>query len=165
LKKAFNNYFVVFFPLIFVLFPIIVTTISAVTATMEKGAHNIQREWTGVWLMCTRFVPYYLFLPTMIAWYGAYALARSADLKWGNRPDSTESSSEVVDTARILVGLAVTVNLLIASVSIYMTANQNYVAGMVVVVLFCSLFEMMISLVYFSYNLLTVIPRFCCKSR
>ena len=113
-----KQYFVVFFPLVFVLFPIIVTCISAITATIEKGVHNARREWTGAWLMCTRFIPYYLYLPTMIAWYGAYAIARSSDLKWGNRPDSTESSGEVIETARILVGLSVTTNLLIAAVSI-----------------------------------------------
>ena len=61
---------------------------------------------------------YYLYLPTMLAWYGAYAIARSSDLKWGNCPDSTESSGEVIETARILVGLSVTTNLLIAAVSI-----------------------------------------------
>jgi hypothetical protein len=73
---------------------------------------------TGTWLMCTRFIPYYLYLPTMLACYGAYAIARSSDRKWGNRPDSTESSGEVIETARIRVGLSVTTNLLIAAVSI-----------------------------------------------
>jgi hypothetical protein len=160
-----KSYFVVFFPLAFVLFPIFVTIISAITATIEKGTHNIQREWTGVWLMCTRFIPYYLFLPTMIAWFGAYAIARSSDLKWGNRPDSTESSGEVIETARILVGLGVTINLVLSAVSIYMTANSTYVAVMVFVVLFCSVFEMSISLVYFLFNLATVFPRYCGKSK
>jgi hypothetical protein len=46
-----------------------------------------------------------------------------------------------------------------------MTANETYVAAMVFIVLFCSVFEMSISLVYFLYNLITVIPRYCCKSK
>jgi hypothetical protein len=122
---SFKSDFVVCFPLLFVFFPIVVTIISAITATIEKGAHNITREWTGVWLMCTRFIPYYLFLPTMIAWFGAYAIARSSDLKWGNRPDSTESSGDVIATGRILVGLGVAANCILAVLSIYMTNNQT----------------------------------------
>jgi hypothetical protein len=123
--NSFKSDFIVFFPLAFVIFPILVTIISAITATLEKGVHNVNREWTGVWLMCTRFIPYYLFLPTMIAWFGAYAIARSSDLKWGNRPDSTESSGDVIATARILVGLGVSANCILAVLSIYMTDNQT----------------------------------------
>jgi hypothetical protein len=58
---------VTLFPILYVLFPIAITIIASVTATFEKGIHNLQREWAGVWLMTTRFVPYYLFLPTMVA--------------------------------------------------------------------------------------------------
>ena len=68
LKVLMNpEYLVVFFPLAFVLFPIIITFISAVTAALEQG--EFAKEFTGVYLMVSRFVPYYLYLPTMIAWY------------------------------------------------------------------------------------------------
>ena len=65
------EYLVVFFPLAFVLFPIIITFISAVTAALEQG--EFTKEFTGVYLMVSRFVPYYLYLPTMIAWYASIA--------------------------------------------------------------------------------------------
>jgi hypothetical protein len=58
---------VALFPIFYVSFPIAITIIASVTATIEKGVTNLQREWTGVWLMLTRLIPYYLFLPTMIA--------------------------------------------------------------------------------------------------
>jgi hypothetical protein len=55
----------------------------------------------------------------MIAWFGAYAIARSSDLKWGNRPDSTESSGAIVATAQTLVAFAMVANLFMASMIIW----------------------------------------------
>jgi len=41
-------------------------------------------------LMVVCIIPYYLFLPTLVGWFSAYAFARTWDLTWGNRPASTE---------------------------------------------------------------------------
>ncbi len=38
--------------------------------------------------MLVSFIPYYLFLPTLVASFGSYAFARTFDLTWGNRPPS-----------------------------------------------------------------------------
>lgn len=34
-------------------------------------------------------VPFYLFLPTLVAWFSSYASARFWDASWGNRPEET----------------------------------------------------------------------------
>lgn len=31
-------------------------------------------------------IPFYLFLPTLVAWFSCYAVARFWDITWGNRP-------------------------------------------------------------------------------
>jgi cellulose synthase/poly-beta-1,6-N-acetylglucosamine synthase-like glycosyltransferase len=150
----------VLLPLCFVVFPILITILSAITASIQRTS---LREFSGVGLMIYAFIPYYLFLPTLIAWYGAYAIARSSDLKWGNRPDSTESSAEVVETAQTLVYLAVTLNLVIAIVCIYNQQNRLFIFYSMVVVLFCSAFEMMISLVSFLLDLILLPCRHAAK--
>jgi hypothetical protein len=38
------------------------------------------------WLMIKSMIPFYLFLPTLVAWFGSYSFARLWDLTWGNRP-------------------------------------------------------------------------------
>ena len=38
--------------------------------------------------MLKAIVPYYLFLPMQITWFGSYAYSRLWDLSWGNRPAS-----------------------------------------------------------------------------
>jgi hypothetical protein len=38
--------------------------------------------------MIKAFIPYQLFLPMLIAWFGSYSFARAWDLSWGNRPSS-----------------------------------------------------------------------------
>jgi len=42
--------------------------------------------------MARKCIPFYLFLPTMVGFFGAYAFARTWELTWGNRPsDALES--------------------------------------------------------------------------
>lgn len=41
----------------------------------------------------TYIIPFYLFVPTLVAWYGVYCNARVCDFTWGNRPSSTEDQS------------------------------------------------------------------------
>ena len=38
----------------------------------------------------TYIIPFYLFVPTLVAWYGVYCNARVCDFTWGNRPSSGE---------------------------------------------------------------------------
>src|SRR3989338_803542 len=43
--------------------------------------------------MLLTIIPFYLFLPTLVAWFGAYSFARFHDLKWGNRPSNQMKDS------------------------------------------------------------------------
>lgn len=44
-------------------------------------------------LMVISIIPYYLFLPTLVGWFSAYAFARTWDLTWGNRPANAEHAA------------------------------------------------------------------------
>lgn len=39
-------------------------------------------------LMIKAFIPYLLFMPMMISWFGSYSYSRTWDLSWGNRPSN-----------------------------------------------------------------------------
>ena len=91
--------------------------------------------------------------------FRAYELAYASAVptaRWGNRPDSTESSGEVIEVARALVALAVSLNIIIALSSIYNESDESFMLVMVLSVLFCSAFEMVISLAFFSVQLITL---------
>lgn len=46
--------------------------------------------------MLKSFIPYYLFLPMLISWFGSYSYSRAWDLSWGNRPTGDlHTTSEV----------------------------------------------------------------------
>ncbi len=68
--------------------------------------------------MLQSFIPYILFLPLMIGWFGSYAYARTWDLTWGNRPSSelsnvTEEQKNIMMTKfkeksiRIIIALVI----------------------------------------------------------
>eukprot|EP00122_Pirum_gemmata_P001986 Pgem_evm2s1795 len=57
-------------------------------------------------MMLFNFLPYFLFLPTFLPWFFTYAVARTWDLSWGNRPTTTEvKMSSVKNKLRIRGGL------------------------------------------------------------
>lgn len=43
-------------------------------------------SWRSIGRTFKAFLPFYLFLPTLVAWFGTYSLARFSDISWGNRP-------------------------------------------------------------------------------
>eukprot|EP00122_Pirum_gemmata_P007575 Pgem_evm1s6955 len=45
-------------------------------------------------MMLFNFLPYFLFLPTFLPWFFTYAVARTWDLTWGNRPGNTKSKKD-----------------------------------------------------------------------
>jgi len=49
---------------------------------------------SSFWYIATSFIPYFLFLPTLIAVFGAFSLARMFDFSWGNR-DSSGSTDKL----------------------------------------------------------------------
>ncbi|AYV81628.1 MAG: hypothetical protein Harvfovirus46_11 [Harvfovirus sp.] len=48
-------------------------------------------SFTSFTLMIRSIVPFYLMLPTMVIYIGVYALSRTWDLSWGNRPSEKSS--------------------------------------------------------------------------
>lgn len=52
--------------------------------------------------MIKSFIPYMLFIPLLVGWFGSYAYARTWDLSWGNRP-ATELNDITVEQKNIMV--------------------------------------------------------------
>ena len=52
--------------------------------------------------MIKSYIPYILFLPMMIAWFGSYSYSRTWDLSWGNRP-ATELGDISKEQKQIMV--------------------------------------------------------------
>jgi hypothetical protein len=81
----------------------------------------------SAWAMLKQCIPFYLFLPTMVGYFGAYAFARTWELTWGNRPsdalESLKSGKTAEDQkahkqrqysiAATIAGVIVTINFLL----------------------------------------------------
>eukprot|EP00941_MAST-03F_sp_MAST-3F-sp1_P003302 g3302.t1 len=142
----------------FILFPLINTLLSL----------NLY----GFWLMITSFVPYYLFLPTLIGWFGAYSLARSHDLKWGNRPSTAPDVKSIVGTSQSASIIIVILNILLVYITIYNAPGQEadqqesrlFVDLTAITVSVFSIVEMFLSFFYFIYLAILKILKtmFCC---
>lgn len=109
--------------------------------------------------MANAVVPYYLFMPMMTAWFTTYSIARFADRKWGQRPDSTESSAAMIAAGETILVIHQALNILVAGFCIYYKSSARFAFCMALTVLACSLFEMAISLVSSLVMLLTILPR------
>lgn len=110
-------------------------------------------------------IPFYLFLPTLVAWFGAYSFARFHDLKWGNRPsDSLANLSEEVKKklqqrfrkqSYVVTALIVIFNVLLA---LFVEQNKKHVVVISALVFFTFFFALLQMLLSFVYRLLTLPP-------
>eukprot|EP01094_Clydonella_sp_ATCC50884_P021662 TRINITY_DN4818_c0_g1_i1.p1 TRINITY_DN4818_c0_g1~~TRINITY_DN4818_c0_g1_i1.p1 ORF type:complete len:1253 (+),score=304.11 TRINITY_DN4818_c0_g1_i1:1139-4897(+) len=82
-------------------------------------------QWTIGISLIGSVIPFYLFLPTMVAWFSAYSFARFWDLSWGNRPSAAAASAETdkskhYNTSYTITTMIVCVNLLLLFVFVQM---------------------------------------------
>jgi chitin synthase len=81
------------------------------------------------------FIPYVLFLPTLLGTFTLYAYARSYDVSWGNRVDNTEITKNVQedisgDSATILMFVNI-INIVLA----FCVINYGNKIGMLILIL------------------------------
>jgi cellulose synthase/poly-beta-1,6-N-acetylglucosamine synthase-like glycosyltransferase len=108
-----------------------------------------------------RFVHYILFLPTIIGWFGVYSLARVSDLKWGTRPDDSETIGHMHTTC---IRLNIAVALLNVSMTGLILAQLGHIPVFLLFVAACcfaSVLEMGLSLLFFSIRILCAPVRAC----
>eukprot|EP00935_MAST-01C_sp_MAST-1C-sp1_P001828 g1828.t1 len=108
-----------------------------------------------------RFVHYILFLPTMIGWFGVYSLARVSDLKWGTRPDDSESIGHMHTTC-IRLNIAVAfLNILLTALILAELGHEPVFLLFVAACCFASVLEMGLSLLFFGLRVLCAPVRAC----
>ena len=117
----------------------------------------------SVYHMCRNIVPFYLFLPTLVSTFGAYAFARTFDLTWGNRPPSEieavtnatkrqaveKAQTKLKEQSQASCTFIVILNLVIVFLGL-MTIHINWVVlGAVACIFFPSLVQMIISFFWY----------------
>ena len=134
----------------------------------------------SLWLMMTSIIQFYLLLPTMVIYIGAFSLSRVWDLSWGNRP-SEESSLKSTMTAEqrqqtsnnikkigmfIAYGVVFINMLLVFIVLASPNQRQTYVNILAIFIFVGVIFQMTLSLLYFIgrnvRRVLRCIGRRCC---
>lgn len=114
--------------------------------------------------MFKSFIPYMLFLPMLISWFGSYSFTRVWDLSWGNRP-TTEIKTETTDRELMQrkfknQGMKVTIMLFFLNIVVFFIPRQYQ--EFILSFFFTSVaFQMIFSTFY----MLSTIPQkinFCC---
>ena len=73
--------------------------------------------------MLKSFIPYLLFLPMLISWFGSYSFTRIWDLSWGNRPTSDlvqdSEKKDIMQKKFKNQGMRVTISLFILNIFVF----------------------------------------------
>ncbi|AYV78510.1 MAG: hypothetical protein Edafosvirus16_9 [Edafosvirus sp.] len=130
--------------------------------------------------MLLSIIQFYLLLPTMVAYIGAYSMSRVWDLSWGNRPSeesslkTTQSEQERKNNAdkikKIGIGIAygvICLNLAVtSSILLLATHNDKFIILFAIFIFAWSAIQMIFSILYFIFRntrrILRLIGRFCC---
>eukprot|EP00121_Abeoforma_whisleri_P004377 Awhi_evm1s3955 len=123
-------------------------------------------------MMLLTAIPFYLFLPTFITWFMAYAISRTWDISWGNRPESQieeqqeqhkatkdqeNASLNLVQRERYfkmysfaLLSLIITSNILLCIGMVYLL-DMNTVFGILIFFVSVALFQQVLSMFYYLF--------------
>lgn len=117
--------------------------------------------------MIKSFVPYLLFLPMLIAWFGSYSYSRTWDLSWGNRPAS-ELSNVVVAKRELIVkkyknqSVLILLFLLVCNMVVFflpLIAQVILVGSFFAVVIYQMFFSFVYSLIRFYFKVRVMVHR------
>ena len=75
-------------------FGLAITVLMLIVLFLPIATHILILELGPVLWMILGFIPYYMYLPTMVGAYGTYAIAQMNNLSWGNRQSKTEKDDE-----------------------------------------------------------------------
>jgi len=132
-----------------------------------------QRWGSVTWEMVTSALWFYLFLPTKVSIYPAYAFSRTWELTWGNKPSdslhslvSSKTPRQLEQTKKSMLQLSqvISYSLLLANILLFLLVSEIGVkSGALVVltafILLWALLQMGMSLLWILYRLL-VAPLF-----
>eukprot|EP01127_Copromyxa_protea_P011906 TRINITY_DN3050_c0_g2_i1.p1 TRINITY_DN3050_c0_g2~~TRINITY_DN3050_c0_g2_i1.p1 ORF type:complete len:1121 (-),score=117.99 TRINITY_DN3050_c0_g2_i1:73-3102(-) len=124
---------------------------------------------SSFWYIISSFIPYFLFLPTLVAVFGAFSLARLFDFTWGNRDSSGSTDKlggrldELQQRARFPSPFFLLINLAV----VFIMADLSDVSPLVLLVFSCLLFGPVLlhfglSFLYFLWWRLTLSCSNCC---
>lgn len=122
----------------------------------------------SVLFMVIFFIPFYITLPTISAFLGAYSISRLWDLSWGQRPDSSADQATGAKRAALWTkSLLINVLVILANVGVVallVTGKRWYSVslGVVVFVFFGVAVLLVLSLVYAIYWSLVARCFACC---
>jgi len=111
-------------------------------------------------LMVVSIIPYYMFLPTLVGWFSAYAFARTWDLTWGNRPASVDVGSGSAQTKAKAESdlkakaMTVCIGILVANFAFIFLVGQFTNYQLTILILAALIFtfaavQMLLSVIYF----------------
>lgn len=135
---------------------------------------------TSFYYMITSIFQFYLFLPTMVAYVGAFAISRTWDLSWGNRP-TVESSlqgslsihhrrkinEDIRKKGKQIAYASLVINLAIIASTLMLTSyRDNSVVVLAFLIFSWGAIQMIFSIIYFLLRIVRLILRnlskFCC---
>lgn len=110
--------------------------------------------------MLKSFIPFYMMVPMIVSWFGAYSFARTWDLSWGNRPsdqmeDIDQKKKMAVQNKFKRCGANITVAVVIMNMAVFIMStidsirlNEYILWGIGVMVIY----EMVFSFLFFLWN-------------
>ncbi|AYV78509.1 MAG: hypothetical protein Edafosvirus16_8 [Edafosvirus sp.] len=137
---------------------------------------------TSFMYMLFSIVQFYLLLPTMVAYIGAYSLSRVWDLSWGNRPseksslkttlseDVRKQNGEKIKKIGMQISQGVICTNLLVAISIlsFSKPNDIFVVLLAIFIFSWSAIQMVFSILYFvihnTRRVIRLIGRLCCVS-
>jgi cellulose synthase/poly-beta-1,6-N-acetylglucosamine synthase-like glycosyltransferase len=129
----------------------------------------------GYMLLC--IIPFYLFLPSMVTLIGVYAVTRTWDLTWGNRPSEKSSQATVltedeivqnqirIKTKGMIIAFGTMIVNLLVIIVMLGTEKHRYIY-LVILAFFIftwSIIQMLFSLIYFIDRFIRKCRLFCKK--
>lgn len=157
---------VVLVPLAMVVFIMFLPVVSSCLACPKLITKFFRSSF---WFIITSGLPYFLFLPTLVATFGAFACARLFDFTWGNR-DSAGSTDklgsrleELQQRAKFISPLFVLIN----TGLVFILADLSEISGYVLLIFSILLFgpaliHFFLSFSYFLWWRLTKPCNDCC---
>lgn len=120
--------------------------------------------------MLKAIIPYYLFLPMQISWFGSYAYARLWDLSWGNRPASEMDAVSANKKEKITKdfkrkNLIIIVVLVVANIILYTFVPLNVQLILITIFFGLASYQLTLSIIYFLIKIFYKISFMCKKCR
>eukprot|EP00027_Filamoeba_sp_ATCC50430_P013107 CAMPEP_0168572516 /NCGR_PEP_ID=MMETSP0413-20121227/17981_1 /TAXON_ID=136452 /ORGANISM="Filamoeba nolandi, Strain NC-AS-23-1" /LENGTH=959 /DNA_ID=CAMNT_0008605581 /DNA_START=106 /DNA_END=2981 /DNA_ORIENTATION=+ len=140
----------------------ITVTLAVMTSPLIISIHR-----PASWLRSIKsVVPFYLFLPTLVAWFGSYSVARFSDITWGNRPAGEQSAapgassvpSEAMKRVKLQAStwaaFVILANLVLILLCIQNNNSKYFIAAIALLVCSFSGIQITISAFYFFFHFL-----------